>query len=237
MGSDEIGRLIRDLRLDKGWTQGQLAEKVGMDQGSISKRESGRHKQYDRAERRSFAKAFGLSVDEFDAKWRFTTPDVRFAVATPNNQIPVINRAPAGEVINCEEYGTDSSQGFEYIDRGQSPSDDALFAVIVAGDSMKPTLHNNDYVVFKPMSRYRAGDAMADGSVCFVRLDAHYEHGCMIARVRFLEEGKILLTKDNPEFKGIVVEREHVEQLAIAVERRSKSGLTPRVQNGDALHA
>ena len=40
-GSAKIGALIRERRLKLGWTQGQLAERLGLDQGTISRIERG----------------------------------------------------------------------------------------------------------------------------------------------------------------------------------------------------
>ena len=232
MSSNKIGELIRTLRTERGWTQGDLAKLMSTNQASISKRESGKVQSFSRNDRREFAKAFGISVDDFDDMWRSAG-----AAAVTQGDIPVINRAPAGEIVDYEEHGVDSSQGFEYIDRGDLDKSSSLFAVIVAGESMQPTLSDGDYVVFKPMDRYRAGEAMADGSVCFARLDSQHENGCMIARARFLSDQRIMFVKDNPDYRSIIVDREHVEQMALAVERRSKRGLTPRAQGSDALHA
>ena len=171
-------------------------------------------------ERKRFADAFGFKkLEDFDKLWRASAIEQTVG----GDGIPVINRAPAGDVVDYEEYGTDSGQGFEYIDFGQLPKDQHLFAVIVTGDSMSPTLEDGEYAVFKPQDRERDNGEFKDGSVCFVRFAAEYrEQGCTIARVWVLDDGDLQLSKDNPAHKPRTVKREHVDQVAVAVERRSK---------------
>jgi len=169
-------------------------------------------------DRKMFAAAFGMTLDEFDDRWRAS----KINQTQGGRGIPVINRAPAGRILDYEEYGVDSGQGYEYIDYGGLPEDEHLFAVIVVGESMVPTLQDGDRVIFKPSDRYRSGQAWEDGRVCFVRLDEESdEPGCTIARVRRAGASNLVLVKDNPTHATRVVHRDRVSQLAIAVERRS----------------
>ncbi|MBD3241602.1 MAG: helix-turn-helix domain-containing protein [Chitinivibrionales bacterium] len=211
-----IGQTIRRLREERGWTQAQLGERVGINGTNIARRETGQTRV--RAnERFAFAKAFGMTVIEFDEQWReWSVPRTRGAPG-----IPVINRAPAGEVIDYEEYGVDSGQGFEYVDRGDI-QDDLAFAVIVVGESMEPRLKDGDYVILSPCDPYKGDGKLQPGNIVFVRFSEDAGGGCTLARFFVEDEGQIRLQKDNPAYAPVVCEREAVQRIAVAVERREK---------------
>lgn len=176
------------------------------------------------SERKVLAKLFELSLDGFDALWRRSLTE-----DAPRTQggagIPVINRAPAGQVVDYEEYGLDSGQGFEYIDWGMI-TDKLAFAVVVVGDSMLPTLAEGDYLILSYLDPYKpraGGPVLEDNKIVFVRFTQESgRNGCCIARVFLEEEGKIKLQKDNPKFKSVTVEREEIQQMAVAIEYRRK---------------
>lgn len=199
-----------------------LASLVGLDYSNLSKRERGEIKRISPAERRLFAKAFGISIEDFDSRWRAYR--IEQTVGDPERRgIPVINRSPAGTVVDYAEYGVDSGQGHEYIERG-GVDDPLAFAVIIVGDSMEPNLFEGDYVIFSPVARVPKPRAeLKPEAVCFVRVvqDAK-EPGCCVARFKGSDGKSLVFTKDNRKHKGVTVPREHVEQLAVAVERRTK---------------
>jgi len=144
-----IGKAVTKLRMERGWTLRELAEKMGSTNPTMSRKESGQIS-IKPPERRKFAQVFGLTLDQFDAEWRASTiPQSKVSVG-----IPVINRAPAGGVVDMEECGTDSGQGFEYLDRDADTQADLLFGVIITGHSMEPALFNGDYAIFHPLDRY-----------------------------------------------------------------------------------
>ncbi len=55
-------RAIRQLRQDRGWTQMDLARRLGVDQGAISNWERGQRRPYRRHQQR-LADLFGVSVE------------------------------------------------------------------------------------------------------------------------------------------------------------------------------
>lgn len=211
-----IGHTIRRLREERGWTQAQLGDRVGINGTNIARRETGQTRV--RAnERFVFAKAFGMSVVEFDEQWRqWTVPRTRGAPG-----IAVINRAPAGAVIDYEEYGVDSGQGFEYVDRGDI-QDDLAFAVIVVGDSMEPRLRDGDYVILSPCDPYKGDGKLEPGKIVFVRFTEDAGGGCTLARFYREHDGQIRLQKDNAAYAPIVCKREAIQSIAVAVERRER---------------
>ena len=213
-----IGKIIRELREERGWSQSDLAIKAGLKQTTVSTRESGKFR-VKPPERKLFADAFDMDLEDFDALWRAAKIDQ----TNGGNGIPIINRAPAGNIVDYEEFGVDSGQGFQYIDFGGLPENEMLFAVIVVGDSMTPGIKDGDKLIFKPLDRERPS-AFEDGQVAFIRFAEEYkERGCTIARVSRTESGQLLLAKDNHKYKHRLVDREMISQIAVAVERRTES--------------
>lgn len=207
------------MRKDRGWTLAHLAELVGMAERSVGQKETGKIG-IDGPDRRAFAKAFGMSIEAFDAKWKRASP-------VPAG-IPVINKAPAGQVADYDtDHYDEYNTAWEYIDRG-GIEDAAVFAVEVAENSMQPTLYSGDRLVLKPtaVNEELWNPMEADGHVVFVRLmpEAH-DGGCFLARFRPQKGGPVVFTKDNATFSPIVVPLEHVARLAVAVERRTKRNL------------
>ena len=207
-----------------------------MNGSQISKRESGKtHVPFN--EQKLFAKAFGITLEQFEQEWRAQKVHDRPAPT----RIPVINRGPAGQVLPYDhDHYADGEyhNALEYVDRSEKTQDPLAFALIIIGDSMEPTFFDGDTVVFSPVHRVpKPTVKLAGGRVVFVRLNQ--EHGAdgkgggdgvSIGRYQPIsgpdgEGPTFLLTKDNPKHKAIVVQRAHVEQLAVAIEMRSSRGL------------
>jgi transcriptional regulator with XRE-family HTH domain len=220
-----IGDAIKRLREERGWNQRDLAERMTaagfkLDYSNLAKRERGEIKRILPPERRVYAQVFGMKLEEFEATWRASKIEQTNGGGAG---IPVINRAPAGTIVDYEEYGIDSGQGHEYIERG-GIDDPLAFAVIVVGASMEPALFEGDYVIFSPVARVPKPRAeLKPGAVCFVRTSPEVKGcGCCIARFKGTDGKALDFTKDNKKHKGFSVSREHIEQLAVAVERRTK---------------
>jgi len=211
-----IGSTIKRLREEHGWTQAELGARVGLNGTNIARRETGRTR-VKAAERFKFAEAFGMSVTDFDEQWRqWTVSRTQGA-----NGIPVINRAPAGQVVDYEEWGVDSGQGYEYVDFG-AVDDPLAFCVIVVGDSMQPTLQDADQLILSPVDPYKADERLTDGKIVFVRFTMDRDGGCTLARFYQEQEGRIRLHKDNPAYPPIHCDRDEIQGMAIAIERRMR---------------
>lgn len=211
-----IGKLVELLREERGWTQIQLADKLGIAPTSVGRKERGEIP-IKPPERNRIAKVFGMTIEEFDERWRASRVDR----TQGGRGIPVINRAPAGQVLDYEEYGIDSGQGFEYIDWGDV-TDDLAFAVIVVGESMEPRIHEGDYLVFTPMTIPKPRAKLEHGDVVFIRFTQESDHeGCTLARWFIEEGGKIRLHKDNPKYPPLFCTREDIRQLNVCIQRRT----------------
>ncbi len=197
-----------------------LAAKMGIDHAALSRKERGlKGFRIKPPERARFAAALGLSLDEFDIKWRSSAiPQSRVHVG-----IPVINRAPAGRMIEMDECGTDSGQGYQFLDRTERTQADLLFAIVVTGNSMEPSLFEGDYIVFHPLGRDRpinGQPVLKDGTLVYAKTSPGTKHpGCTVARY-YAQGDEIRLQKDNLKYAPIVVSKNDVEQMSVAIEIR-----------------
>lgn len=64
------GDWIRSLREGRGWSQSDLAAKVGRSLSLVQKHEAAEEVYGHLTTRRKLAEAFGIPFDEFEAKWR-----------------------------------------------------------------------------------------------------------------------------------------------------------------------
>ena len=212
-----LGALITKLRTEQGWNQSELADRLGVSQATVSRWETGQA--INPPERKQIAATFGIPFLDFEAQWREVNMPRRRTVPG----IPVINRAPAGLVVNYEETMCDSQDGFEYLDFGDV-NDDLAFAVIVVGDSMEPDLRDGDKVVFTPIKGVPKPRASLDeGKTVFVRFTPESRRdGCTIASWHQEKDGTIMLTKSNRKYKPIICQPIEIEQLSVAFELRRK---------------
>lgn len=216
IGMNHPGPTIKKLRELEGWTQPEFAKKLGMDQPTVSRIERGA-RAVPADEQQKIAKLFKKTLDEFEDLWK---PKITRTVGGAG--IPVVNRAPAGVVLDYNEYGVDSGQGFEYLDWGDI-HDDLAFALIVVGDSMEPSIHEGDYLIFSSLNMPKPRVDLKPGMVVFVRFNAESSRqGCTVARWQPQEGGMVVLAKDNPKYQPILCRRDEIEQLAVFIEKRTK---------------
>ncbi len=174
------------------------------------------------SQRRAWARELGFAdLLEFDRQWR--PRGVAVTRVSAEELIPVINKTPAGCPRDYEEYGLDSGVGYEYIPR-RAGQEGPLFAVVVIGDSMAPTYHSGDVVVFRPAL---SDEIIPDGSPVFVRFGAGRDHACTFKRIYPAESGWLEFRPDNPRHASIHARLDEIDRLAIAVERRAALGDQP----------
>lgn len=210
---------MRFFREGKGLSLPELAALVKIEKSLLAKKERG-EVGISPPQRKAIAKALGMSLDEFDAHWRASKIDR----TKGGPGIPVINRAPAGGVIDYEEYSVDSGQGFEYLDWGDV-TDDLAFAVIVVGDSMEPVLQEGDFVVLSPMTVPKPAEKLENGDIVFVRFgpDSEYE-GCTLAYWHYEPQSTVItLAKANPKYPPLMARGPEIQQVAVMVEFRRRA--------------
>lgn len=139
--------IIKSKRLELGMTMKELAEKVGVSEGTISRWESGEIANMRRNVIVSLAKALNI------------TPAVLMGWSEPDPieargvRIPVLGRVVAGipieaitDIIDYEEIPTQMAKSGTY------------FALQVKGRSMEPTLHEGDVVIVRQQPEVENGE-------------------------------------------------------------------------------
>lgn len=226
MANDRMLDYIKERMELRGMTQADLARALDMTAPNISKKLNGILR-IDAAERFKIAKALGCrNLLEFDESWRASNPVPQQPRRSLAGRIPVINAAPAGVVASYDGGASgqaEAEDAWEYIDRDSQAADGRLFAVRVVGDSMEPTLLTGDHLIFLPMTMAESA-TLEDGRVVFVRLSQGATvPGVTVGRAYRVDahSGKWRVVKDNRKYADIHVDCEHVEQLAVAVQRRT----------------
>jgi len=209
-----LGDFVRKRRKELRLSSQEVGRELGLSHQAITGKERGEIG-VDHKELPKLAQILAIDVGILQQKWR----------ARPHAQgdrgIPVINKASAGEVVDFTEFGPTSAFGYEYVERDSQTQADNLFAVQIVGHSMEPRLFEGDIVIFRSVP-IDSDQMPRPDTVVFIRLSQEAKRpGGMVCRWVPQEGGTYLLKKDNPAFKSLVVAREHVEQFAMFVQRRT----------------
>jgi len=218
-----FGDAIRRLRQAKYLTIRQMADISGLSTGTIVEAEKSAAPKGHQSTYRLLAQALGMTTAELDRQWRG-----RKIPSHPNLPgIPVINRAPAGKIVNYEEHSMsgDFGMGTAYLDRG-SITDPNAFAVVIVGDSMVPQLQDGDRAIFVPVDpeglTHNGGKKIPHGHTVFVRFapDSN-DGGCTVGMLSRLSDGRIEVRKLNAAKYGPKIFRtEQIQSIAALVEIR-----------------
>ena len=203
-------RFIRERREAMQLSLQEVAERFGLSYQAIAQREKG-------------ATRFRLDEIPRFAEILKVPPEKlrRLILGTADGKIPVVNRTAAGGLVDNTEWGVTSAEGFTYVDRDIQTDDEDLYALVVDGSSMAPTLLDRDLVICKPVPP-DADRMPPPRTVVYIRLSAESRTpGGMICRWNPQRDGSYLLEKDNPAYPSVVVPREHVEQFGVVVQRRT----------------
>lgn len=194
---------IKDLRLKKGMSQQELAEKVGYkDRSAINLIENGK-RNITESRIMAIAKALGVTPsflmdgDKFD----LNSPNI----STDNVTFPVIGNVAAGfDNIAIEEWTGDKiSIPIEYL---KNKSKDEFFVLRVTGNSMYPDYRENDKIlVFKQTA------TDYNGQVAVVI----YGENC--GTIKKVEQKKdcIRLVPINPQYPPETIKDEEIEKVHI----------------------
>jgi transcriptional regulator with XRE-family HTH domain len=215
MTSSNLALMVKKALVDKGMTQKQLAEKIGLSEAVLSHFLRGRRKNLKEEERRAIAQALGLS------------PEALTETALPPPQRQGIRMVPvypvgAGYDIAFGDGDAPVGESIESPIYTDVPDPNA-FAGKVVGSSMElPSagkkspeprgFREGDIVVFDTKAEVRSG------CYCLVRFEdaATAGSGTTFKQV-FLEGEEVRLHPLNPQFKDEVRPRTAVRALYRAV--------------------
>lgn len=201
-----VSAAIKRIRKEKGLSQRQLAELIGVTEQTISNYESGR-RSVELEKLEDLADALNVSVETFissdernSALKAANGPDTLPKGITPISQmphhyVPLIGSVAAGTPIFAEQcYDC-------YVDAPRK----ADFALTVEGDSMVPTLCNGDTIYIHQQ------DVVEEGEIGVVLID---DSAC-VKHIYHHPEG-LMLISDNPAYPPRIVkvaEHEYVKVL------------------------
>lgn len=177
------GAVIKNLREENGWTQTDLAKKVGVGKTTIANYESGtRSPNQDMLFK--LADVLQVSVNRL-----FPVPDGVIPV-TSSRKIPVLGEIACGEPILADENIK------EYIETPVNglPTG-TIFYLKAKGDSMKPTIPNGSLVLI------RQQPVVEDGEIAAVLFTEDNE--ATLKRIKRAGQ-TVILMPDNRDFEAIV---------------------------------
>ena len=194
-----FGKHIKQLRLENGLSQAQMAKKLGVTQGAISQWEGG-HTRPDAEQLIQMPKLFQVPLDYF-ANER-PEKDLDGVVEMRRRAIPVVGEIACGEAIPAEE----NIDGWIDLPNGIA----ADFALICKGDSMAPTFLDKDYVLI------RKQPDVDDGRIAAVMMDDGFGK-CLatLKRVRHIPDGLILIADNGAVFPPLVLRGEEAANVKI----------------------
>jgi transcriptional regulator with XRE-family HTH domain len=213
-----FGQEIKKLRERLHLTQKEVADATGATTNSVSKWE--RLSTIDGIYAKNLRKLAEVLKTTPEELAKLSPPRrIEQSIGDPiSRRLPVINKAPAGPVVDYDECGVDTGIGMSYIDR-QGESDPNAFVVVVTGDSMNKSFNEGDFVVFLPMDpdghTHNGRVPVAEGHICYIRFSAESKYtGCTIAAVHRMKDGTIKLVKENKKYKPMIVRPDEIANMA-----------------------
>lgn len=196
---------LKDLRKQKGLSQGALSARLGVTQQAVGKWETGRSTP-DPATVARLAELLGTTADDLlgVAAQRLGGPVGSYA----ESPVPVVGtvRAGYGALAFEEDYGTEMAPV-------KDPAN--YFYLIVKGDSMEPRIHDGDYALVRRQPTLSNGEL---GVMVFGEGEGTLK--------RYLLRGNaVVLQPFNPEYEEMVIRGEELNDLYVigkVVETKTK---------------
>lgn len=146
-----IGQNIRYLRKRAGISQKQIAEKIGVTQGSVSQWEN-EATEPDTRTIGQLAKVFSVPVDFFFSEEPRRELD---SIRIMRNAVPIVGEIACGTPVTAEQ----NIEGYADVPDGVH----ADFALRCKGDSMEPTFMHGDLVLIRQTPDFQPGQIAAVG--------------------------------------------------------------------------
>ena len=194
-----IGQLIKQSRKEKGITQNELAKRIGVSAGAISRWESGDIENMRRDRIEKLADALGID------------PNIIIGIE-PNREmggnIPILGRVAAGIPIDAVE----EIIGYEEIPK-RLLAYASYFALKIRGESMQPNIQDSDIVIV------RKQESASDGDIVIAQVNHDEEATCK--RLKMYRD-QIMLLSDNPAYSPQVYDAKDVHIVGVVTEVRRK---------------
>lgn len=207
-----VGQALRLAREQAGWSQTELARRVGMDRSLLSRREAGLIPTPARVIR-EIAAATNRVIAVSSAGWSVIEPTPPTIAPNPARDLPL--DPPADRPFRIPLLGTASAGPGSWQDDG--PHDTVSLAaawltrldgaVRVHGDSMSPLLRDGDIVGVRLGEDFEIGDVV-------VAIASYGE--CVIKVYAGQTDGVLSLTSANPRYPGAIGTPEELNIQGVA---------------------
>jgi len=194
-----IGRRIKELRKEKGLSQGALALRLGLTQQAIGKWETGRSApDYYMLVR--LARALEVEPDTLFEKDRHNADYAPSFVLPPDGRvmIPVLGLVKAG-------YGLEAQREYGQYEPASVKDASQYFYLRVTGDSMEPRIRDKDLALVRKQAVLEDGDLgvfiYGDGEGTIKR---YYKKGDTVALQAF-----------NPAYETMILSGDDLDKLWI----------------------
>lgn len=189
-----IMRFLKSLRKEKGWTQQEVANLLGIERSTYTRYETGASEpNFEILEQLS--RIFDVSTDVLIG---------RSAIPTPSGgvRIPVLGDVAAGIPIEAVTDIVD----YEEIDAALAKTGD-FFGLRIKGASMEPRMKEGDVVIVRKQDAAETGDTV----VVLVNGDS-----ATVKKIKYGPDG-ITLLPSNPSFDPLFYSAAEVEALPVRV--------------------
>ena len=183
-----MGDRIKELRVEAGMTQEELADKLGMQKSAIAKYENGRVENIKQSTIRKMAELFRRSPSYVMG---FTDNPLPSNVA-----IPAAHAIPILGTIGCGEgsIGEENFRGYFFMDHTIK----ADYALFTKGDSMIDAgIQDGDIALLKEDCD------IEDGKIYGVIFGAAEE---AVLKKLYRQDGKVILQSCNPNYPPIIID-------------------------------
>lgn len=196
-----MGEIIKSLREEKGLSQQELGDVIGIQKAAVHKYESGMVHNMKRANIKKLADYFGVSPS-YLMGWEEAEELEKLPVPVEDVRIPILGTVPAGVPVTAVE----DVIGYTYIEQRLAKTGD-FFGLIIKGASMEPQLLDGDIVIIRQQPSADTGDIV----VALVE-----DEESTIKKLRRTEEG-ILLVPNNPDFDPLFFSNKQVRSLPVRI--------------------
>lgn len=188
--------IIKEKRLEHGLTMKELAQKVGVSEGTISRWESGEIANMRRSAMVSLSKALDIAPAVLMG-WSEPLPDGAFRPAL--KRVPMLGYAAAGEPLENLD-----GQDTYYVEADSKYKVD--FCITVRGDSMINAGINDGDIVFV----HRQPD-VKNGQVACVEINRN-----QVAIKRFYKTGNgVMLVSENPKYAPLIFNADNCDDFRV----------------------
>lgn len=196
----QIHDIIKNRRLELGLTMKEVADAVGVSEGTVSRWESGDIFNMKRDKIQSLSKKLSISplvILGCEEEYGIPTPPDNIIPMPENRKIPLLGTIACGEPI----LATENIEDYVAIPK-ELPGD---FALTCKGDSMiNARIFDGDIVYI------RQQDTVENGEIAAVLID----NEATLKRVRLFDD-HIVLEPENPMYKPLVYWGEEMNSVRI----------------------